>query len=216
MMSASAASVALCLPNQLRPDHLRRTGSDGPAQTALTAAAARAAHLVVDGPPVILADTLAAPLLGDRAEELIAYHRLHGDHTVLAGARAPTVERGRFTDDRLATAVREVGIRPGRGARRRPRQLGLPVVRWVRPGLRSGSSSDAGMEVCRALRRRHRPGAARVLRRRRPGRRASRASRRMTSMRRSIRRSGTEPTPCGPPPRDARPRPGRLAHPPDC
>src|SRR5450756_1339430 len=40
--------------------------------TALTAAA----HLIVDGPPVIFADTLASALLGDAAEELIGYHRL--------------------------------------------------------------------------------------------------------------------------------------------
>jgi hypothetical protein len=47
-----------------------------PSRSALTAAAARAAHLIVDGQPTIFADTLAAALLGDRAEELIAYHRL--------------------------------------------------------------------------------------------------------------------------------------------
>jgi hypothetical protein len=43
------------------------------ARTALTAAAARAAHLIVDGEPYVFADTLAAPLLGDLAEELLAY-----------------------------------------------------------------------------------------------------------------------------------------------
>jgi len=58
-----------------------------PSFSALAAAAARAAHLLVDGPPAIFADTLAAALLGDRADELIAYHRLHGAHPVLAGAR---------------------------------------------------------------------------------------------------------------------------------
>ena len=51
------------------------------------AAAARAAHLIVDGEPRIFADTLAAALLGDRADELIGYHRLHGTHPVLSGAR---------------------------------------------------------------------------------------------------------------------------------
>lgn len=74
-------------------------------RTALTAAAARAAHLIVDGPPPILADTLAAPLLGERAEELIAYHRRHGDHVVLAGARTQATCRARYTEDRLATAA---------------------------------------------------------------------------------------------------------------
>jgi methyltransferase (TIGR00027 family) len=73
-------------------------------RSAFTSAAARAAHLVVDSPPVILADTLAAALLGDRAEDLIGYHRRHGDRPVLAGARAQTVVRGRFVEDLLARA----------------------------------------------------------------------------------------------------------------
>ncbi len=44
-----------------------------PSETALMAAAA---HLMVDGEPVIFADVLAAALLGDRAEELTGYPRL--------------------------------------------------------------------------------------------------------------------------------------------
>jgi hypothetical protein len=59
-----------------------------PSLTALTAAAARAAHLIVDNEPVIFADTLAQAMLGERAEELLSYHRVHGTHPVLAGARA--------------------------------------------------------------------------------------------------------------------------------
>ncbi len=76
-----------------------------PSFSALTAAAARAAHLLVDGPPAIFADTLAAALLGDRAEELIAYHRLHGTHPVLAGARVQVACRSRYAEDALARAV---------------------------------------------------------------------------------------------------------------
>jgi methyltransferase (TIGR00027 family) len=76
-------------------------------QTALMAAAARAAHLLVDQPPVIFADTLAATLLGERADDLIDYHRKHGDHLVLAGARAQAVCRSRFTEDVLARRVGE-------------------------------------------------------------------------------------------------------------
>jgi methyltransferase (TIGR00027 family) len=77
--------------------------NDGiPSETALTAAAARAAHLIVDRPPVIFADTLAYELLGDRAEDLVGYHRAHGDHSVLAGARAAVTTRSRYTEDRLA------------------------------------------------------------------------------------------------------------------
>jgi methyltransferase (TIGR00027 family) len=74
-------------------------------ETALTSAAARAAHLIVDGEPTIFADTLAAALLGDRADELLAYHRLHGDHPILSAARAHALCRARFTEDVLADAT---------------------------------------------------------------------------------------------------------------
>jgi methyltransferase (TIGR00027 family) len=79
--------------------------SSTPSQTALTAAAARAAHLIVDKAPVIFADPLAAPLLGERADELIDYHRAHGDHFVLAGARAEVTCRSRYAERCLAAAV---------------------------------------------------------------------------------------------------------------
>ena len=78
----------------------------GPSLTAFTAAAARAAHLIVDDDPPIFADTLAGAMLGDRAEELIGYHRAHGRHPVLAGARAQVACRSRYTEDSLADAVR--------------------------------------------------------------------------------------------------------------
>jgi methyltransferase (TIGR00027 family) len=78
-----------------------------PSQTALFAAAARAAHLIVDREPVIFADELAAILLGEQAEEFISYHRLHGTHLVLSSARAQAVCRSRFTEDHLAAGVRD-------------------------------------------------------------------------------------------------------------
>ncbi len=74
-------------------------------ETALTAAAARAAHLLVDQPPYLLEDPVAARLLGPRAGELIDYHRLHGGHPVLSSARAQVTARTRFTEDRLAAAA---------------------------------------------------------------------------------------------------------------
>jgi methyltransferase (TIGR00027 family) len=81
--------------------------ADGqPSLTAFTAAAARAAHLIVDDGPPIFADTLAEAMLGERAEELIEYHRAHGTHPVLAGARAQVTCRSRYTEDSLARAVR--------------------------------------------------------------------------------------------------------------
>ncbi|HEY7323915.1 MAG TPA: SAM-dependent methyltransferase [Streptosporangiaceae bacterium] len=76
-----------------------------PSRTALMAAAARAAHLIVDDPPFIFEDTAAAALLGDVADDLIRYHREHGGHPVLACARAQVVCRSRYTEDRLAEAA---------------------------------------------------------------------------------------------------------------
>jgi methyltransferase (TIGR00027 family) len=73
--------------------------------TAMTAAAARAAHLLVDDEPRIFADSLAATVLGDQAGPLIDYHREHGRHEVLAGARAMVTTRSRYTEDRLAAAI---------------------------------------------------------------------------------------------------------------
>ena len=73
--------------------------------TALTAAAARAAHLIVDQEPWIFADGLAAQLRGEQAEELISYHKLHGTHPVLAGARVQVTCRSRYTEDALSRAV---------------------------------------------------------------------------------------------------------------
>jgi methyltransferase (TIGR00027 family) len=74
-------------------------------QTALTAAAARAAHLIVDQPPWIFADPLAIALLGDQGPGLVDYHRAHGTHVVLAGARAQTTCRSRYAEDALAAAI---------------------------------------------------------------------------------------------------------------
>lgn len=76
-----------------------------PSQTALTAAAARAAHLIVDQPPHIFADYLAGQLLGQQADEFIGYHRAHGEHPVLSAARAQATCRSRYTEDRLAAAA---------------------------------------------------------------------------------------------------------------
>lgn len=76
-----------------------------PSRTALTAAAARAAHLIVDNEPVIFADTLAKEILGDRAEELISAHRDSATHPVQAGARTEVTCRSRFTEERVSAAV---------------------------------------------------------------------------------------------------------------
>ncbi|MFD8478482.1 class I SAM-dependent methyltransferase [Kitasatospora sp. NPDC059673] len=81
-----------------------------PSRTALMSAAARAAHLLVDQQPPIFADTLAATLIGEAAEQLLDYHREFGSHPILAGARTTAVTRSRCTEDRLAEAVTLRGI----------------------------------------------------------------------------------------------------------
>jgi methyltransferase (TIGR00027 family) len=73
--------------------------------TALMAAAARAAHLVVDSEPWIFTDSLATALLGDQAETLLGYHRSHGSHPVLAAARTMVTVRSRYAEDRLTGAI---------------------------------------------------------------------------------------------------------------
>lgn len=65
-------------------------------------AAARAAHLLVDEAPPIFADTLAQTFLGERAEELLGYHRSYGGHPVLSGARTMAITRSRYAEERLA------------------------------------------------------------------------------------------------------------------
>nr|WP_166641406.1 SAM-dependent methyltransferase [Amycolatopsis sp. SID8362] len=71
-------------------------------RTAFTAAAARAAHLLVDAEPYLFTDSLAATLLGAQAADLLVYHKLHGTHPVLASARAEALCRSRFTEERLS------------------------------------------------------------------------------------------------------------------
>ncbi|XRQ05143.1 class I SAM-dependent methyltransferase [Actinomadura welshii] len=72
-----------------------------PSTTALSAAAARAAHLVADGEPKVFADTVAPRLLSGLADEMIRYHREQGGHIILAGTRAVTTVRARYAEERL-------------------------------------------------------------------------------------------------------------------
>lgn len=76
-----------------------------PSNTALTAAAARAAHLLVDAEPHVFADTLAERLLGNQAGELLDYHRRSGGHPILSSARVQVTARSRYTEEKLAEAV---------------------------------------------------------------------------------------------------------------
>ena len=76
-----------------------------PSRTALFAAAARAAHLLVGGEPRILNDTVAIRLLGDQADALFSFHLTHGAHVVLAGMRVIVTARSRYAEDQSAEAV---------------------------------------------------------------------------------------------------------------
>lgn len=76
-----------------------------PSRTAFACAVARAAHLLVDAPPAVFSDTVARTLLGEDAETALGFHRTHGEHPVLAAARAAVVSRARYAEDRLAEAV---------------------------------------------------------------------------------------------------------------
>jgi methyltransferase (TIGR00027 family) len=78
-----------------------------PSQTALAAAAARGAHLVVDQQPFIFEDPVALPLLGEVGQEMLRYHRASGDHVVLAGTRAQVTVRSRYAEERLAALARD-------------------------------------------------------------------------------------------------------------
>ncbi|KAB2370782.1 class I SAM-dependent methyltransferase [Actinomadura montaniterrae] len=71
-----------------------------PSSTALSAAAARAAHPLVDERPLIFTDPLAGRLLGGLADEMIAYHRGNGGHIILAGTRTITTVRSRYAEAR--------------------------------------------------------------------------------------------------------------------
>jgi methyltransferase (TIGR00027 family) len=87
--------------------YLGRVIANGqPSLTAFTAAAARAAHLIVDNDPPIFVDTQAEAMLGERADELLEFHRAHGTHPILSGARAQVTCRSRYTEDSLAGGIR--------------------------------------------------------------------------------------------------------------
>src|SRR5689334_21153453 len=112
------------------------------------AAAARAAHLIVDDEPLIFRDTLAAVLLGERADEFIDYHRANGAHLVLAGARvavtpAPATPRHGSPRPRLPASPRH-GSRPRGYASRAPfAAFALSVGAGAAPSGRSAGMASA-------------------------------------------------------------------------
>ncbi|MEU4668081.1 SAM-dependent methyltransferase [Amycolatopsis sp. NPDC023774] len=118
-----------------------------PSFTALTAAAARAAHLIVDAEPKIFTDELAAPLLGGYGDQLLAYHRDNREDPILAGGRTQVLCRSRYTEAQGATLPQSVVLGAGldTSAYRAPQthvfEVDLPRTQdWKRAQL-----TDAGL-----------------------------------------------------------------------
>ncbi|TDQ05025.1 class I SAM-dependent methyltransferase [Labedaea rhizosphaerae] len=96
-------------------------------QTAKTAAAARAAHLLVDDEPFVFVDDLAEEILGAEAGPLLDYHRQSGAHPVLAMARMQVVCRSRYTENRVMASKARQYVLLG---------AGLDTFAYRHPGVR--------------------------------------------------------------------------------
>jgi methyltransferase (TIGR00027 family) len=70
-----------------------------PSDTAVGAAAARAAHLLVDDPPYLVEDRAAAALLDQLEDNPVRYHLASPRATVLLQARSSAATRARFAQD---------------------------------------------------------------------------------------------------------------------
>ncbi len=77
----------------------------GPSRTAVGVALQRAAHLLLDDPPPILDDPVAAALVGPEALAALAAAPARFRSPEARARRAHVVARGRFAEDRLRAAV---------------------------------------------------------------------------------------------------------------
>ncbi len=91
------------------------------------AAAARAAHRLVDSTPHLFVDEYAETLLGGEADQLLAFHRLHGEHPILAQARVLTTFRSRIADAIVTSSEAPQVVLLG---------AGLDAYAWRNPGKR--------------------------------------------------------------------------------
>lgn len=73
-------------------------------RTALAVAFVRAAHQILDTPPLLFEDPAALPLLGPGAKTLINDHRDKHQSPYGRGLRSHVCLRSRFTEDRLAAS----------------------------------------------------------------------------------------------------------------
>lgn len=126
--------------------------------TALLSAAARAAHRLVDAPPLLLDDPLAERLLGADGTEAIGYHRHLPHEPVLAAARVSAAVRQRLVEDELRRTRPELLVLLGAGldttglrhaaTGARVVEVDLPATqRWKREAL-----ARAGLDVPPSLR----------------------------------------------------------------
>jgi methyltransferase (TIGR00027 family) len=81
-----------------------------PSRTALGVAILRAAHQVLDAPPLILTDAIARRLLDPSVQDWVASAPDELQSPQARGLRGHVVVRSRFAEDRLAAAVRR-GVR---------------------------------------------------------------------------------------------------------
>ncbi|MBU4214423.1 MAG: class I SAM-dependent methyltransferase, partial [Actinobacteria bacterium] len=80
-------------------------------RSAVMAAAARAAHLLVDRPPYLHVDEIAARLLDADGTEPIGYHQRLTDNPLLCAVRVEATCRARFADDVvLASRARQLVV----------------------------------------------------------------------------------------------------------
>lgn len=132
---------------------------DQPSRTALAAAVARAAHLIVDQDPPIFADVLALPMIGDVAETELGLHLAHRDHPLLSGTRSLVTVRSRYAEDALAGSLGRgigqyvvlgagldtFGYRCDLGARLRVFEVDHPATqRWKRELLSAAAITVPG------------------------------------------------------------------------
>ena len=151
--------VARVLQTKVPTLNTQTTGAPRAASgTAHWVAVLRAAHLVIDGEPAVLNDTVAARLIGGN---LVAQIRARGDELrtpATNGLRSHVVLRGRFTEDTLMDAVAEgveqyviLGAGLDTFAYRQPSWArGLAVVEVDHPGTQAAKRAalaSAGIEI---------------------------------------------------------------------
>jgi methyltransferase (TIGR00027 family) len=133
-------------------DHKQGGSPRAASGTAIGVAVMRAAHLVVDGKPPVLNDTVAARLLGGDIEAQIREHAGDLQTPASLGLRSHVVLRSRFAEDTLMDAVAdgvEQYVLLGAGLdtfayRQPPWARRLTVIEVDHPGTQAGKRGALG------------------------------------------------------------------------